>query len=50
MNNVVLMDGKKIKMEVIQELSDEVKLLDEKPKLVVIQVGRDEASNVYIKQ
>lgn len=50
MNNVVLMDGKKIKMEIIQELSDEVKLLDEKPKLVVIQVGRDEASNVYIKQ
>lgn len=45
-----LIDGKKIKKEILDELKDEVSKLKEKPNFVVIQVGNNEASNVYIKQ
>lgn len=45
-----LLDGKKIKKEVLDELKEEVSHLEEKPNFVVIQVGNNEASNVYIKQ
>ena len=45
-----LLDGKKIKLQILNELKDEVSNLFPKPKLVVVQVGNDEASNVYIKQ
>ena len=44
------MDGKSIKKNILEELKKEVSLLEVKPKLVVIQVGNDDASNVYIKQ
>ena len=45
-----LIDGKSIKKNILDELKEEVSKLEEKPKLVVIQVGNNEASNVYIKQ
>ena len=45
-----LIDGKSIKKIILDELKEEVSKLEEKPKLVVIQVGNNEASNVYIKQ
>ncbi len=45
-----IIDGKKIKKEILNELKEEVSGLKEKPKFVVIQVGNNEASNVYIKQ
>ena len=45
-----IIDGKKIKKEILDELKDEVSKLNDKPNLVVIQVGNNEASNVYIKQ
>ena len=45
-----IIDGKKIKKEILDELKDEVSKLKEKPNFVVIQVGNNEASNVYIKQ
>ena len=45
-----LIDGKSIKKIILDELKKEVSKLEEKPKLVVIQVGNNEASNVYIKQ
>lgn len=45
-----LIDGKSIKKIILDELKEEVSELEEKPKLVVIQVGNNEASNVYIKQ
>ena len=45
-----LLDGKKIKNEILDELRNEVNNLQEKPALAVIQVGDNEASNVYIKQ
>lgn len=46
----MILDGKIIKTKILDELRDEVSKLDNKPKLVVIQVGNDEASNVYIRQ
>ena len=45
-----ILDGKKIKEEILDELRNEVDNLQEKPTLVVIQVGNNEASNVYINQ
>lgn len=45
-----ILDGKKIKQEILDELKEEVSKLAIKPSFVVIQVGNDEASNVYIKQ
>ena len=45
-----LIDGKSINKIILDELKEEVSKLEEKPKLVVIQVGNNEASNVYIKQ
>jgi len=45
-----IIDGKKIKKEILDELKDEVSKLKDKPNFVVIQVGNNEASNVYIKQ
>lgn len=46
----MILDGKHIKSIILDELRDKVKSLLVKPKLVVIQVGNDDASNVYIKQ
>ena len=46
----MILDGKSIKANILDELKLEVSELQVKPKLVVIQVGNDEASNVYIKQ
>lgn len=45
-----ILDGKKIKEEILEELRSEVDNMQEKPTLVVIQVGNNEASNAYIKQ
>ena len=46
----MILDGKKIKNIILDELKEEVNELEVKPKLVVVQVGNNEASNVYIKQ
>lgn len=46
----MILDGKNIKNIILDELKEEVSNLEVKPKLVVIQVGNNEASNVYIKQ
>lgn len=47
---MVIIDGKKIKNEILDELKNEVSELTEKPNFAVIQVGDNPASNVYIKQ
>ena len=44
-----IIDGKKIKAEIIEELKKEVKRYMIKPCLAVIQIGDDPASNTYIK-
>ena len=46
----MIMDGKSLKGEILSDLAEEVKALDKVPTLCVIQVGDDEASNVYINQ
>ena len=45
-----ILDGKKLKIKILENLKKEVSLLDKKPTLCVIQIGNDEASNVYIGQ
>ena len=44
-----IIDGKKIRNEIIEDLKKEVKHYMIKPCLAVIQVGDDPASNTYIK-
>lgn len=46
----MIMNGKSLKNEILSGLAEEVKALDKVPTLCVIQVGDDEASNVYINQ
>lgn len=46
----MILDGRKIKNEIMDELKLTVDKLEIKPKLVVIQVGDNEASNIYINQ
>lgn len=46
----MLLDGKEVKLKVLKELKEKLSLLDEKLGLVVIQVGDDPASNVYVRQ
>ena len=46
----MILDGKRIKNEILDSVKEKVNNLSLKPGLVVIQVGNDEASNVYIKQ
>lgn len=46
----MILDGKIVKKEILDSLKEEVLNLQEKPKLVVIQVGNNESSNIYINQ
>lgn len=46
----MILDGKIVKKEILDNLKEEVLNLQEKPKLVVIQVGNNESSNIYINQ
>lgn len=47
MNKII--DGKAVSDKIKDELKSIVDILEKKPKLVVVQVGDDPASNVYIK-
>lgn len=42
-------DGKKVSEKILNEVKEEISYLEYKPKLVVISVGEDQASKVYIK-
>ena len=46
----MIIDGKFVKKEKLLKLKQQLELLDKKPCLCVIQVGQDEASNVYVGQ
>ena len=48
MNKII--DGKKVSLEVKETLKNEISKLTKKPTLVVISVGDDPASKVYVKQ
>ena len=45
-----IIDGKKISLEIKDELKEKVSKMDNKPTLVVISVGDNPASSVYVKQ
>ena len=45
-----IIDGKKVSLELKDKLRDEVSKLKVKPKLVVISVGDNPASKVYVRQ
>lgn len=47
MNKII--DGKKLSLVIKNELLNMISEMDSKPQLAVIQVGNNEASNVYIK-
>ena len=46
----MIIDGKLVLKEKLLKLKQQLELLDKKPCLCVIQVGQDEASNVYVGQ
>jgi len=46
----MILEGKTLKEKILNDLSKEVAKLSEKPTLVVIQVGNDSASDVYVSQ
>ena len=45
-----LLDGKLVKKEMLDSLKKELESIERPLGLVVIQIGNDEASNVYVKQ
>lgn len=45
-----LLDGKSVKKQILEELKEKIEKLNRKPGLVVIQVGEDPASKVYVGQ
>ena len=47
---MIILDGKSIKNQILDNIRLEVIKLKDKPKLVVIQVGDDPASGVYVSQ
>ena len=46
----MILDGKVVKQEVLEQLKKELRNLDRMPGLAVIQIGSDEASKVYVRQ
>lgn len=49
-DNMILLDGKKIKQKILEDLKIKLLELNEKLGLAVIQVGDDPASDVYVRQ
>ena len=47
---LIILDGKKLKDKKLELLKEEVSKLDTKLTLVVIQVGEDPSSCVYVEQ
>ena len=46
---MTLLDGTKVKKELLNELKNKIDTKNIKPSLAVIQIGNDSASNIYIK-
>ena len=46
---MTILDGRKVKLEMLEELKKELNLLDRKLGLAVIQIGEDPASSVYVR-
>lgn len=48
-DNMEMLDGRKVKEEILAELENKIRKLDHKLLIAVIQIGDDPASNVYIR-
>ena len=47
---MTILDGGRLKGQMLDLLKDKVEILDSKPNFVVIHIGHDEASDIYLKQ
>ena len=47
---MIILDGKKVKTEILENLKLEVQKLTNIPSFAIIQVGDNDASNIYIRQ
>ena len=45
----MILDGKKVSLKVLDKVAEKVATMDKKPHLVVILVGDDEASKIYVR-
>lgn len=45
----MIMDGKKVSLEIKNKLKNEIELCNNKPSLCVVSVGNNDASNIYIR-
>ncbi|MFA6797393.1 MAG: tetrahydrofolate dehydrogenase/cyclohydrolase catalytic domain-containing protein, partial [Candidatus Paceibacterota bacterium] len=45
-----ILDGKKVRDIISEKIKDELNKINAKPKLVIIQVGDDERSTIYVRQ
>ena len=45
----MILDGKKVSQKILENVKKRVEKLDTKPHLVVILVGEDPASKIYVK-
>lgn len=46
----MILEGKTLKNKILDELTTEINFLEIKPTLVVVQVGNDSASDIYVSQ
>ncbi len=46
----MILDGKKVRDIISEKIKDELNKINTKPKLVIIQVGIDERSTIYVRQ
>ena len=46
---MIILDGKKVSEKILNEVKSKVDLMDKKPHLVVILVGDDPASKIYVR-
>ena len=46
---MILLDGKTLSKKILSNIKESVSKLDKKPHLVVILVGEDDASKIYVR-
>lgn len=48
-NNLTFLDGRELAQNILEQIKSSIKKQNLKPHLVIIQVGNDEATNIYVK-
>ena len=46
---MIILDGKQVSEKILNTVKSKVELMDKKPHLVVILVGEDPASKIYVR-